>query len=59
MFRYFILFFVLNSPVLGEFSLNKGDRFPSLSLPLIDGTSKHTIFSLTDKKLMLHLFASW
>ena len=43
----------------GAFSLKPGDRFPELSLPLLSGEGESSVSALTEKKLMLHLFASW
>ena len=47
------------APVSGAVSLKPGERFPDLRLPLISGGKESSLAELTDKKLMLHLFASW
>lgn len=47
------------SPAFGNISLKPGDRFPDFQFPLIAGEKKTSLSKLTEKKLMLHLFASW
>ena len=44
---------------LGAISLKPGDRFPDLAFPSVRGGEDLTVSSLHEKKLLLHLFASW
>ena len=56
---HFLLTLAVISAASGAFSLKPGDRFPDLGFPSITGGEEKTISTLTDKKLMLHLYASW
>lgn len=56
---YFLFTLAVISAASGAFSLKLGDRFPDVNLPSITNGEKKSISTLTDKKLMLHLYASW
>lgn len=58
MIRALLLLSLCTLP-LGAFSLKAGDRFPDIAFPLIGGEEDVSLWSLSEDKLMLHLFASW
>ena len=59
MFRLLFILTMLSPLSLCAYSLKPGDRFPDLAFPLIKGGEEVAVSSLAEKKLMLHLFASW
>ncbi|MGJ8655174.1 MAG: hypothetical protein ACSHX6_01885 [Akkermansiaceae bacterium] len=57
--RHIIITLAIVTNIATAFDLKPGDRFPDLQLPSIKDSKESSISELTDKKLMLHLFASW
>lgn len=57
--RTLIIAIALVSSASAAYSPKPGDRFPDLKFPSITGGEQVAVSSLTEKKLMLHLFASW
>jgi len=57
--RQLLLLMVILTNQAIAYDLKPGESFPDLKLPSIRDGKETSISSLTHKKLMLHLYASW